>query len=103
MEHLNIKQQRRENLRASILQILYASHPVPASTPLIISTLYAADSDEQVGPDELRRQLDYLEEKALVRIKDRGESAWKADLTALGIDVVEGSEPMPPGIARIRY
>lgn len=98
-----IRQRRREAIRASILQVLNVSRPAPCSESLLCDVIDGTEEYGVVSFDELRRELDYLEDKKLVRIVDRKARVWLADLTAYGVDVVEGSEPLPAGIAKIRF
>lgn len=65
--------------------------------------LTLGDVDERIGSQELRRELDYLSDKSLVEIEDRDAQIWKCDLTADGVDVVEGAVKPPAGIARIDW
>jgi hypothetical protein len=54
------------------------------------------------GKAELRRELDYLAERNLIKIDGRDVDAmdWGITLTRYGYDVVEYTLPCEPGIAR---
>lgn len=96
-----IDKHRREGLRASILQILQVARPYGCSEKIMLLAL--DDVDENVGPNELRRELTYLEDKELIEVDASNGEIWKAQLTSYGVDVVEGAADLPPGIAKIRY
>ncbi|SRR5690625_232179 len=87
---------RRQNLRTSILQVLNVARPYATSEKLILQTL--GDVQEDAGPAELRRELDYLEDKAILRVRDRRAPVWMIELTAYGVDIVEGAVDLPPGL-----
>jgi len=86
-------------MRANILLVLYTSHPLLATEQTIALTL--KEAGESIDGQELRRELDYLEEKELVRIHEKDTVVWKSELTGYGIDVVEGAKNTPPGIAQL--
>lgn len=95
----DLEKHRREGLRADILLVLNVARPHGANEKLIARTL--GDSYDDVGPSELRRELDYLERKGLVTIPQH-DPLWKAELTPNGVDVVEGAADTPPGISELR-
>ncbi len=80
--------------------ILYTGRPYPLGEDLILRTL--GDADTQVGPEELRRKLSYLEKccPPLVIITGKERGSWRVELTATGEEVVEYRTPAPNGIAR---
>ncbi len=49
---------------------------------------------------ELRSELDYLEERGLIKIERHPDGRWYADIGRYGIDVVEYTVDVEPGIAR---
>lgn len=51
---------------------------------------------------EVRGELDYLEERSLVKIIRHPDGHWVADITRYGIDIVEYTVDCDPGIARPR-
>ncbi len=53
-----------------------------------------------VTQHELRRELDYLEERGLVKLRNQNTGVWFGELTRDGIDVVEYTVECDPGIAR---
>lgn len=89
---------RREAMRWHLLQIADVARPVGIYTEAmlpIIQSVYA-DSTE----NELRRNLDYLEERELVKVKKDPTDRWYVELTRTGIEVVEYTIDCQPGIAR---
>ena len=55
-------------------------------------------------PLELRRELDYLSDRDLVKLEKRPDGKWFADLTRYGTDVAEYTIDCEPGIARpVKY
>jgi hypothetical protein len=97
---LNMDKVRREQVRWHLLTIANVSRPqaINAAAMLpIIATVY---------PDatalEVRRQLDYLEERELVKIIKDPLDNWAVELTRWGVDVVEYTVDCEPGIARPR-
>ncbi|EFG6587636.1 hypothetical protein BMN62_003805 [Escherichia coli] len=49
---------------------------------------------------ELRRELDYLADRKMVELEKRPSGDWFADLSRLGVDIVEYTVECGPGIAR---
>jgi len=86
----------RPSLRWRILATLNAGRPNSVQESLILHV--ANDLSLNVTVASLRRELDYLEEKELVRVQRSGH--WSAELTGSGIDVVEYTIDCPPGIDR---
>ena len=96
----NLERNRREGLRADVLLILNVGRPAGASERLIKLTL--GDRYEEIGDKELRQELDYLEDKGLVEVSQRHQETWQVELTAEGVDVVQGAQPTPNGISKLR-
>lgn len=89
---------RRENMRWLILSVLDRARPIGASEMLILSTVQALLPD--ATQLELRREMDYLADRKLLEITNKGLAAWHAELTRTGVDVVEYTISCEPGIAR---
>ena len=53
-----------------------------------------------LDPQEIRRELDYLEARETVRIDRDPMDRWFVDLTRTGIEFVEYTIDAQPGIAR---
>lgn len=52
---------------------------------------------------EARCELDYLRDRGLITLQIMPGDIWFADLTRDGVDVVEGTVPCDPGIARPKH
>lgn len=99
---IDYEKQKREQTRWLILATLNAARPIGANEHLILQTI--ADVPLPVSQRELRRELDYLEERGLLKIKNQHTGAWLAELTRDGVDVVEYTCDCDPGIARpVKY
>ncbi|MEM7047064.1 MAG: hypothetical protein AAF442_05365 [Pseudomonadota bacterium] len=83
-------------LRRDILRAIDASRPVALSETILARAL--AGLPYEPTPRGLRREVGYLQSKGLVQVR-KDEACWVMELTALGVDVLEGTEPMPAGIA----
>lgn len=94
----DIVKARRETLRWLILVTLNAARPVGANELIVIDCLRQAQPD--VTEREIRLELDYLAERALLEVSHRDRESWFAKLTRSGIDVVEYTVDCDPGIAR---
>lgn len=89
---------RREALRWNILKTLDWNRPYTLPEQRlaeVVLTLYP-DSTAQ----EMRRELDYLEGRELVKITRQPSGAWYIDLTRTGIDVAEYTVECDAGIGR---
>jgi hypothetical protein len=101
--NLDVEKARRENLRWFILLALNSAQPVGASESVVLSAV------QPMLPDatqlELRRNLDYLEERGLITITGRNtQLQWFCKLDRYGIDVVEYTVACDAGIARpVKY
>ncbi len=95
---IDIAKIRREDIRWHLLQAINLSRPVGIYTePLlvIVRSVYP-DATHQ----EVRLNLDYLEEREMVRITKDAMDRWMVDLTRTGIDFVEYAIDAQPGVAR---
>lgn len=91
---------RREDIRWYLLVAANVSRPQGSYVEqmhAIVRSVYA-DSTEH----ELKRELDYLEERELVKIERDGMDRWFVQLTRHGIDFVEYTIQAEPGISRPR-
>lgn len=89
---------RRESMRWLILLTLNNARPIGAYEELVLFTLQALYPD--ATDVEVRRELDYLEDRDLVGIKKEPSGRWFAELTRYGVDVAEYTVECDPGIAR---
>lgn len=91
---------RREAMRWHLLSAVNVSRPVGIYTEALLSII------QSVYPDathlEVRRELDYLEARELVRIEKDPMDRWTIDLTRTGIEFVEYTIDAQPGVARPR-
>lgn len=98
MTDIDLQKAVREQARWRILRILDAGRPLPVSENTILLALN--DAKLNLTTTELRRELDYLDDRQLVRLFDRDTVVWSAELSHYGVDVVEYTIPCLPGIAR---
>ena len=89
---------RRESLRWYLILALYNARPEPVCEDVVQMTMRAIYPD--VTPLEVRQQLDYLEDRELVKLRKEPSGRWWADLTRTGTDVAEYTVDVEPGIAR---
>ncbi len=89
---------RRETIRWNVILCLNVARPIGAWEELVLQTLQAIFPD--CSPLELRRELDYLEERELLKVRRDPSGRWHCELTRTGIDLAEYSVDCEPGIAR---
>jgi hypothetical protein len=90
---------RREFTRWLILLTLNNARPEGTTESLILSVIRGEFPD--VTASEIRRELDYLKDRALVSVRVPPDgSAWWCELTRTGVDVAEYTVDVEPGIAR---
>jgi hypothetical protein len=91
---------RREAMRWHLLSAINLSRPQGIYTSALLPII------QSVYPDaselELKRELDYLEERELVKIEKDPLDRWMADLTRWGVDIVEYTVECDAGVARPR-
>lgn len=91
---------RREAMRWYILLTLNNARPIGAYEELVLATI------QGILPDatqmELRRELDYLNDRELVELNREPAGRWFSHLTRHGVDVAEYTVECDPGIARPR-
>lgn len=92
---------RREQTRWFLLVALNVSRPVGAPIEVLLSVVQATYPDSTA--QEIRRELVYLEDRALVKIERDPRDHWHCDLTRHGVDLAEYTVPVEPGIARPNY
>lgn len=89
---------RRESLRWLILLTLNNARPVGAYEMPILAVAQSEYPD--ATPLEIRRELDYLGDRDLVKLTKEPSGRWFADLTRYGTDTAEYTIDCEPGIAR---
>ncbi len=98
MNEVDLQKAEREHTRWLILSALNCARPVGTNEEIILSAVIAAKVPATLL--EIRRELDYLEERELVEISGRDGPVWFAKLKRYGVDVVEYTVDCDPGIAR---
>lgn len=89
---------RRESLRWYLLLALNNARPEEVCEEIIQTTMRSIYQD--VTPMEVRKELDYLEGRDLVKLRKEPSGRWWSDLTRYGVDIVEYTITCEPGIAR---
>lgn len=93
---------RREAIRWLILLTLNNARPIGAYEGMILSVAQSEYPDATAL--ELRRELDYLHDRELVKVVKEPSGRWHAELTRFGVDVAEYTIDCEPGIARpVKY
>ena len=98
MSNIDLKQHEREQSRWLILSVLNAARPIGTNEGLILSTIQSVLPG--VTQQELRREMTYLEDRKLIEISQQHTGTWFGKLTRNGVDLVEYTVPVDPGIAR---
>jgi len=96
--NVDLEKARREELRWLILRALYAARPIGTTESIIKNAIEPVVLD--ITLIEIRRELDYLEERELVSVTRRDRPVWAAKINNHGVDLVEYTVPCRPGIAR---
>lgn len=98
MQVLDFAKVRREGIRWYLLVALNHARPEGCLEVLLVGTIQSIFTDStQI---EVRRELDYLEDRDLVEIKRSQVAPWHACLTRYGVDVAEYTIDCEPGIGR---
>lgn len=98
----DLNKARREGMRWYVLLTLNNGRPVAAHEAVILNVVQAVYPD--ATPIEVRRELQYLEERHLVSVNRAPSGPWSVELTRHGIDIAEYTVDCQPGIARpIKY
>lgn len=105
MSDLNLeaaKKERRERVRWFILRALDVARPQGCYLPSILDVIRGSvyrDATEL----EIKRELDYLADRKLIKLQVDPLEQWFAELDRYGVDVVEYAVPVEPGIARPKF
>lgn len=89
---------RRESLRWYLILALYNARPEEVCEDIVQATMRAIYPD--VTPLEVRKELDYLADRELAKVRKEPSGRWWADLTRYGVDIAEYTVECDPGIAR---
>jgi hypothetical protein len=95
---IDLARVRRESLRWLILLTLNNARPLGCAEGPILSVAQTQYPD--ASPLEMRRELDYLEDRELIKLQKHPAGPWHAELTRFGVDVAEYTIDVQPGIAR---
>jgi hypothetical protein len=100
MNVAEIAKARRETMRWMLLTVINISRPRGINTAALLPIMQATYPD--ATHLEIRRELDYLHERELVKIDKDPLDNWFVTLMRYGIEVVEYTCPCDPGISRPR-
>jgi hypothetical protein len=89
---------RRETMRWLVILTLHNASPMGAYEELVLATVQGMFQDATAL--EVRRVLDYLADRDLVKLEKQPAGRWFADLTRFGTDLAEYTVECDPGIAR---
>jgi hypothetical protein len=95
---IDMERTRREQLRWIMLLALNHARPYGCVEFVLLGTAQGMYQDATAH--EIRLQLDYLDDRGLITLEKSPAGVWRAELTRLGVDLVEYSIPCEPGIAR---
>jgi len=95
---IDMAKTRREDMRWHLLSAVNLSRPVGIYTEPLLAIVRAVYPD--ATHQEVRVNLDYLEEREMVRISKDPMDRWMVDLTRTGIDFVEYNIDAQPGVSR---
>jgi hypothetical protein len=99
---IDMQRLRREDIRWQIILTLNNARPIGAYEELIGTVVRS--TYENTSREELRREMDYLESRELIKIRRQPDNRWHADLTRCGIDLAEYTSDCEPGIGRpVKY
>ena len=93
-----IQDARTAGLRWQLIGILNKTRPHTASEQYLFDVLSLIYPD--VTKIELRRELDYLQDRELLTLTKQPIGLWFADLTRHGVDIAEYTIECEAGIAR---
>lgn len=89
---------RREQIRWFLIMTAHISRPAGIYTEAMLPIVQATYPD--ATHKEVRVNLDYLEERELVKIARDPIGRWFVELTRHGVDLAEYTTDCQPGIAR---
>lgn len=95
---IDMEKARREQIRWLILQAANAGRPWPVVEDLVLAAVQAVPV--QCTALELRREMDYLDDRKLIELRRPEGAPWTVELTRHGVDFVEYTVDAQPGIAR---
>ena len=99
---IDLLKSRRESMRWHIMNALDKARPIGALDVLLLDVMRSIYPDTTAN--EIYQQLDYLEQRQLVKVERQPVGNWHSCLTSLGVDVVEYTVDCHAGIARpVKY
>lgn len=99
---MSIEKARREGMRWYIISTLNKARPHTTSEVFLLDVMHGIYPDATAL--ELRQQLDYLNDRALVTLVKQPHGHWFADLTRVGVDIAEYTIDCEAGIGRpVKY
>ncbi|MBS0212322.1 MAG: hypothetical protein JSR26_03960 [Proteobacteria bacterium] len=99
---IDMHRQRREQLRWILLLALNHARPYGCVEIVLQATAQGVYPDATAL--EIRRELDYLEDRQLITLEKAPHGTWHAELTRIGVDIAEYTIECDPGIARpVKY
>lgn len=96
--NIDMEKLRREQLRWVMLLALNRARPYELQEAVLLGTAQGIYPDATAL--EVRRELDYLASRYLVKLIKQPSGAWAAELTRYGTDIAEYTIDCEPGIAR---
>ncbi len=94
----DLEKARLRMIRYRILKILDAGRPSAVGEGLIRDVL--TDVDLGASANDVRRALQYLDDKGYVELKESKRKPWNGRLLPKGIDYLEDVDQEDAGIAR---
>jgi hypothetical protein len=85
-------------MRWEILLTLNNARPIGVFEKVILSVVQSNYPD--ATQNEVRREMEYLKSRSLVEIDKHPDGRWHCELNRYGVDVVEYTVSVEPGIAR---
>jgi len=95
---IDLAKVRRESIRWTILLTLNNARPIGAYEELVLATIQSVFTDATAM--EVRRELDYLDDRDLVKVTKEPAGRWFGELTRYGVDIAEYTIDCEPGIGR---
>jgi hypothetical protein len=89
---------RREFLRWIVLLTANIARPAPVTLRMLLGVVQGEYSD--ATSMEVRRELDYLDSRALLKVNTDPLGQVSVTLTRAGVDIAEYTVSVEPGIAR---
>ena len=89
---------RRETIRWTILLTLNNARPIGTVEKMVLSVIQAEFPDST--QNEIRRDCEYLHGRHLLNIVKKPNGQWFMEIARYGVDVVEYTVDVEPGIAR---